>query len=166
MSDSKGKYNTKKSVYTYGNTARQLEIAEPFRQPERRGRHNEEEEKRVRKLRQKEIQRAHKVNFLYTVAVVGVLAFIFTVCVQYLELQSNVKTSSSKVASLESKLTKMEADNDMTEVEINGSIDYDAILDTAVNELGMVYPERKQVIQYDSSESEYVKQYSDIPEAK
>lgn len=166
MSNSNGRYHTKKSAYTYGNAARQLEIAEPIRQPERKGRHNEEEEKRVRKLRQKAVQRAHKVNFLYTVAVTGVLAFIFTVCVQYLQLQSNVKISSSQVASLESKLTKMTADNDMTEVEINGSIDYKAILDTAINELGMVYPDKQQVIEYNSSESEYVKQYADIPEAK
>ena len=33
---------------------------------------------------------------------------------------------------------------------------------TAVNELGMVYPSRSQVIGYDSKESEYVKQYKDI----
>ena len=36
------------------------------------------------------------------------------------------------------------------------------ISDTAVNELGMVYPNRSQVINYDSKESEYVKQYKDI----
>ena len=33
----------------------------------------------------------------------------------------------------------------------------------AVNELGMVYPERDQVITYDAGVSEYVKQYHDIP---
>ena len=31
------------------------------------------------------------------------------------------------------------------------------------NELGMVYPERDQVITYDAGVSEYVKQYHDIP---
>jgi hypothetical protein len=48
------------------------------------------------------------------------------------------------------------------ESEINAGIDYNAIYDTAVNELGMVYPSRSQVIGYDSKESEYVKQYKDI----
>jgi hypothetical protein len=33
-----------------------------------------------------------------------------------------------------------------------------------VNELGMIYPDRNQVITYDSTISEYVKQYKDIPQ--
>ena len=44
-------------------------------------------------------------------------------------------------------------------------IDYDAIYDTAVNELGMVYPAKGQVIRYAAGESEYVKQYQNIPNA-
>ena len=41
----------------------------------------------------------------------------------------------------------------------------DAIYDTAVNDLGMIYPGKGQVITYDSKESEYVKQFKDVPEA-
>ena len=52
---------------------------------------------------------------------------------------------------------------DELELEINAGIDYEQIYNTAVNELGMVYPERDQVITYDAGVSEYVKQYHDIP---
>jgi len=42
------------------------------------------------------------------------------------------------------------------------SVNLDEIREKAMNELGMVYPSRSQVIGYDSKESEYVKQYKDI----
>ena len=54
---------------------------------------------------------------------------------------------------------------DKGEEEINAGIDYNAIYDTAVNDLGMIYPGKGQVITYDSKESEYVKQFKDVPEA-
>ena len=52
-----------------------------------------------------------------------------------------------------------------TLMETEADIDYDAIYDTAVNELGMVYPAKGQVIRYAAGESEYVKQYQNIPNA-
>ena len=104
------------------------------------------------------------MNFLYTVAVLGVVALMFTICYQYLNMQASVKNSASEIAQLEQQLAKIKASNDEEEQEINASIDYDAIYNTAVNELGMIYPERNQVITYDAGVSEYVKQYQDIPE--
>lgn len=159
-------YNSDQGAYVYGNTVRKLATEMPASRPQRSDRRDEQKETRENIQRQRDIQRAHKMNFIYTVAVVGVLAFMFTLCIQYLELQAAVKNNASAVATMESKLSGLTADNDMTEVEINGSIDYDSILNTALNELGMVYPSRSQVVQYNSSESEYVKQYSAIPAAK
>lgn len=158
--------NLTSNAYVYGNTVKKLSVTMPLTEPQRRDRRDDEQEKREKRLQQKQLQRAHKVNFLYTVAVVGVVAFIFTVCIQYLELQASVKNNSTDVSKLESQLSKLTDQNDMTEVEINGSIDYDSILDTAINQLGMVYPSRKQFVEYDSKNSEYVKQYSDIPGVK
>lgn len=158
--------NVKRNVYIDGNTVRKLSVPLPVTEPQRRVKRDDEQEKRERRQQQKQLQRAHRINFLYTVAVVGVVAFIFTVCIQYLELQAAVKNNSTEVAHLESQLSKATDENDMTELQINGSIDYDAILDTAINQLGMQYPNKNQVLGYDSKESEYVRQYSDIPAAK
>ena len=63
---------------------------------------------------------------------------------------------------LQDQLDSLKAENNSYESEINSSIDYNEVYDIAVNELGMVYPSRGQVINYDSKESEYVKQYKDI----
>ena len=160
------KNNTTSETYVYGNAVKKLSVAMPVTQPQKRDKTDDEQKKSQQRQQHKEMQRVHKINFLYTVAVVGVLAFIFIVCIQYLELQSGVKSNSAEVSNLESQLSKLTDQNDMTELEANGSINYDAILNTAINELGMKYPSKNQVLDYNTKDSEYVKQYSDIPAVK
>lgn len=159
------KYDNKRKseAYVRGNTVRKLHIAEPFSNEPMSPEEYVEKRKR-RTAQEKKIRRANRMNFLYTVAVLGVVALMFTICYQYLNMQASVKNSASEIAQLEQQLAKIKSSNDEEEQEINASIDYDAIYNTAVNELGMIYPERNQVITYDAGVSEYVKQYQDIPE--
>ena len=63
------------------------------------------------------------------------------------------------------QLNSLTSQNDEREAQAEADIDYDAIYDTAVNELGMVYPAKGQGIRYAAGESEYVKQYQNIPNA-
>ena len=93
----------------------------------------------------------------------AIVITIFAICLQYLNVQSQVKTNSTAVTKLQSELNELTNSNDELELEINAGIDYEQIYNTAINELGMVYPERDQVITYDAGVSEYVKQYHDIP---
>ncbi len=60
-------------------------------------------------------------------------------------------------------MEQLKAENDATETRINTSIDLDYIYKVATEELGMVYANRDQVLLYDKTESEYVRQYEDIP---
>ena len=57
-----------------------------------------------------------------------------------------------------------QAENDALETSINTSIDLNEIYEIATKELGMVYANKDQVLLYDKTESEYVRQYEDIPE--
>ena len=43
-------------------------------------------------------------------------------------------------------------------------MDLDHIYDVATKELGMVYANKNQILLYDKTESEYVRQYEDVPE--
>ena len=61
-------------------------------------------------------------------------------------------------------MEKMKTENDALETSINSSIDLNKIYEIATKELGMVYARRDQVLLYDKTESEYVRQYEDIPE--
>ena len=117
----------------------------------------------VRKLAAAPQRRYEEYDFLYTVGVSYIVITIFAICLQYLNVQSQVKTNSTAVTRLQSELNELTNSNDELELEINAGIDYEQIYNTAVNELGMVYPERDQVITYDAGVSEYVKQYHDIP---
>ncbi len=150
--------NVSKVPYEYGSAVRQLNIAEPLKTPDESQQTQKEINREIRRQRQKQIRRNNKINLMYTVAVASVAAVVFFICYQYLNVQAAAKTNSDMIAELKEN-------NDVLESDINASIDYDAIYDTAVNELGMVYPEKKQVITYDSKESEYVKQYKDVPES-
>ncbi len=157
------RYDNKTNTYIHGNTVKRLNVAPEFTNGTVQQEEYAEQRKR-RKEQERQVKRANKMNLVYTMAVVGVVALMFTICYQYLSMQASVKNSASEIAKLEQQLVKITASNDEEEQKINASIDYDAIYNTAVNELGMVYPERNQVITYDAGESEYVKQYQDIPE--
>lgn len=154
-----------RTAYVSGNTVKKLYIQQPVQQPDV-DRESEIERKQRRNREKAQIHRANKLNFLYTVGVSAVVAVIFGICFQYLNLQTAVKNNASEIAQLEAQYNSLKNTNDTTEEEINAGINLDDIFNTAVNDLGMTYPNKGQVITYDSSESEYVKQYHPIPDAE
>lgn len=119
---------------------------------------------RTSKKQSKAVQRRSQLNFIYTIAVASVVVILFYTCYQYLNLQASVQNHKSELTQLEADLTSLKDANDDLEMSIQMSIDYDSIYDTAINDLGMVYPGRDNVIYYESGESEYVQQYGSIPE--
>jgi len=78
--------------------------------------------------------------------------------------QTGTQIVSLEGMTQEEKLEKMRTENDALETSINTSIDLNEIYEIATKELGMVYAKKDQVLLYDKTESEYVRQYEDIPE--
>jgi hypothetical protein len=68
------------------------------------------------------------------------------------------------IASLESQLTDLRADNDAKYKEIVTSVDLNYIKDVAINELGMTYASEEQVVYFSIENENFMDQYSDIPE--
>ncbi len=160
-------YAGNRSSYVGGSAARKLQTAQAVPEADRRRRQQEKEEQRKQEeLRRRQIGRANRINFLYTVAVIGVAVVLYAVCWQYLQLQTSVKANAAEISNLQSQITKLTAENDEMELQINAGIDYEQIYETAVNELGMVYPDKRQVVTFDAGISEYVKQYQDVPNAE
>ena len=85
-------------------------------------------------------------------------------CVNYLQLQSTVAARLNNIEALEKRIETIVADNDALETRINTSVDLDYVYKVATEELGMVYANKNQVRLYNRTESEYVRQYEDIPE--
>ena len=69
-----------------------------------------------------------------------------------------------EIISLESQYSELKLSNDDAYARAVSSVDLEEIRDIAINELGMVYANKDQILLYDKTESEYVRQYEDIPQ--
>lgn len=102
----------------------------------------------------------NRMMLLFTIVALSAVCFS---CINYLQLQAKVSEKADNIAKLEAKYVELKTDNDLAEVVINSTIDYNYISDVAINELGMVYAGQDQVIVYDSKKMECVKQLDNIP---
>ncbi len=164
------KYKKKNNMYVYGNAVKKAEAAPSKRYSPQIVPHKKhrpaEQDKQEERARIRRINRNNRLNLVYTLAVSGIVVVMFAICWQYLHVQAKVKENAATVHSLQKELTELTNKNDEMELDINANIDYDSLYKIATEELGMVYPERDQVITYEAGVSEYVKQYSDVPEAE
>lgn len=150
--------------YVQGSNVLQLE---PVRKEEKKTKTAKKPNLRIVKQRKpkKELYTRAQVmqnRMALTITVIALLAVCFS-CINYLKLQAEVSGRAEVISELEEQYVSLKTENDLAEVRINSSIDYDHILDVAINELGMVYAEKDQIIVYNSQEMECVKQLSEIP---
>lgn len=137
-----------------GNTARKvqtLEYPSRERQPERRERRHAEK------------SNVQYVNVLYMIFLAAASCMVLWSCVNYLQLQAETTSRVKHIASLETELEDLRKENNDNYTRIMTSVDLDHIRDVAINELGMVYAEPKQVILYDGGTDDYVRQNGSIP---
>lgn len=144
--------------YIDGNTVRKLNTAPDIRR--------EEQPYELPSRRRQEHSHTKSisgVNFgSLLVLVVAIIATVY-VCVEYLMLQTDVSQKNTEISSLQLQLETLTKDNDATYEIVNTGYDLDYIYHVAVEELGMVYPNKNTVITYQSSDDDYVRQYEDIP---
>lgn len=148
-----------RQLYVYDNTARQAEVL-PGRMPEVRP----EPEKRTSSQVRRNRRRALSIDPAYAgfLAVAAICAVL--VCVCYLKLQSDIVSRSENITALQRQLTELTEKNDTAYQAAEDSVNLEEVRNKAVNELGMVYAAQGRVVEYESPTSDYVKQYSDIPE--
>ena len=143
--------------YINGSTARPLRTTTTKPKPRKH-------ETKLTKTELRQIELERKFQRISAIAFVGFVCLMFFFSYSYLSILSESQTLSDEVVQLTSELNTITVSNDELEADIKSSIDYDEVFRVATEELGMKYPDRSQVITYDSSESEWVKQYKDIPE--
>ncbi len=148
---------TSEQNYIYGNTVRAQQTDQREDTPRR---HPLQEYTTVRRNREAALNIDLPLVVVMSVAVVCVLFIL----VNYLHIQSSISSRIYNIQQLESQLEQLKTENDALEIRINTDIDLDHVYQVATEELGMVYANRDQVILYDKTESEYVRQYENIPE--
>ena len=92
------------------------------------------------------------------------IVFVFGVFAgTYIKIQSDVTARMNQIASLESQIADLKADNDEAFKRISNSVDLDSVRNTAMNELGMFYAKESQIIYYSVGDDDYMNQFGEIP---
>lgn len=113
----------------------------------------------VRRNRKKALRMSRGyVIFLAFISIMTVL-----MCVQYLKLKETITSQMNRNEKLESELVSLRSENDALLENINSSVDWNAIKDTAINKLGMKYAEEDQIVWYNTDGRSYIRQYQDVP---
>lgn len=150
----------KNEYYIEGNAARQLNtiperVDQPMRQPKQKRPVNE----KINKNR----NRAKAFDLRYTIALTVATVFLFASCINMLTMQADITEQRRQIAVLESNLNELTDANDETSKRLESSVDLPEIYEVATAELGMVYPKTGQVVSYEASNPDYVKQFKDVP---
>lgn len=154
------RYN-QREYYIEGNAARQLQpMPERIERPERQERETRQESERVKRNR----NRAKAFDLRYTVALAVATVFLFASCVNMLTMQADITEQRRQIAALESNLNELTDTNNEISKQLESSVNLPEIYVIATGELGMVYPKSGQVVSYEASNPDYVKQFMDIPE--
>lgn len=147
----------RRETYLYGSTVRQLNAV-----PERIERPGERQRVSSRTLENR--RRVAKMNIQYVAFLVVATVATLAICIGYLKLRCEVDGRASRIGRMETQLKDAKAENDATYNRIMKSVNLEEIRRIATEELHMVYANEGQVVFYDAEESDYVRQYEDIPE--
>ncbi len=145
--------------YVYGSAARQVAPRPYNNEEEIRRRQRERRDYRKRQRTQPK-PKLDKVALLLTFIT---FASVMVVGIIYLHLQFQSTYLSKNVVRLQSEVVDMEKENTAAAMELENSVDLDAIYKKATKELGMKEATSDQVYTYESKKSTQVRQHSDIP---
>lgn len=148
-------------LYNYDSTARRLVPEEEIEERRRRRAAVRRNQRRSRARERQALRMDLPYLMMLTVATITALV----ICCAYIGVQSGISSTMRSIEQKEQELESLKSENDALQTSINTNIDLDHIYEVATNELGMVYADRSQVIHYKKTESEYVRQYEDIPGA-
>lgn len=166
-------YWEKSRTYIDGNTARELAAQAERRKEQVHQEYVEwqEEERELRKRQRqtraavmKNRERALQISPGYVFFLTAIMAVMVVVFVCYLHLQANMNKSVKNVALLETQILELKNENDAVQKKISNSVNLDTIRQKAMDELGMVYPQKEQIEYFEVDKDDYMNQYENIPE--
>ena len=141
------------NTYVDGNTVRKLQTVQK----------SDAQKRTTSSATRKNREKAMQMNMGYVVFLTAAAVVTVMVCINYLKLQAQHTSYQKTVTSMGTQLSELKLENDSEYNRIVSSVDLEHVKDVAMNELGMVFASEKQIYTYDSTESDYVKQYQDVP---
>ena len=149
-----------REAYVHGNTVRKNVqiLADPRRDPMEHLRQQEIRERR------RTIAQAERISFLYVMFLTAAAVVLVFICYQFLKMQTTMNKNVAEISSLQVQLEDMKAENDFHLARIRESVDLNAIRQTAMDKLGMKEADDSQIVNYTYDDSDYVRQYKDVPD--
>lgn len=158
--------------YVEGSTVRKLDAApyeqvSPARTPKQKPAPSTQtkHKQKVNIRKSARVDRGLAFDFKYTCFVVASVFIMVAACVTMLFWMSQIDSQQNHISNLEAQLETIQADNTAYKMSIDNMYSLEQVYDAAVNELGMVYARKGQIVYYESADEDYVKQYQDVPDA-
>ncbi len=142
--------------YVKGNNALKIDARAALQEMPSRNTLKEirSEEKRKKKMH---------MSVLYIAFLAVMLTVLGKTLVTYISLQSEITNTVDNITAYEDKLQELTLDNSDEYAKINSEINLDDVRRIAIEDLGMVYADENQIIKYTKENSDYVRQFTDIP---
>ena len=166
---------SRRPMYVDGSAARELETYEydnayeyeygtsPAKRREA-ARKRKKERLARKKAAQRNQSRASYFSAGYVICLAIAAVATLLICINYLQLNASITSKMDSIAKLQLDLEHQKAANDELRTAIDTACDLNHVYQVATQELGMVYANPNQILLYDKTESEYVRQNEDIPE--
>ncbi len=152
-----------RTSYVDGSTVRKLN-AVPERRREERVREVPAPQRQPQRQPHRKTRAFSGINLASLTVLTVATVITVLVCAQYLQLQWKVSSMEKSIVSMEKNLKALTNENNAAYATIDTQPDLGYIYKVAVNELGMVYPNKNEIITYKRQDDGYVRQYEDIPE--
>ncbi|MCR4629383.1 MAG: cell division protein FtsL [Bacillota bacterium] len=164
--------NGRRQAYVAGSAARELN---PYYEVEyENGASSAERRRAARKRKQERLARKRaaqrnqsKASYIsagYVVCLAFAAIATLLICINYLRLNASITSRMDSIAKLQLELEHQKTANDELRTAIDTACDLNHVYQVATQDLGMVYANQNQILLYDKTESEYVRQNEDIPE--
>lgn len=158
-------------TYIEGNAARRVDaMPDDWENEQKRRREQEQLEvqrrqhaRRRRAIARRNQDRALIMNRGY-VAFLTMAAIITCMTAGiYIKLQSDITIRLGRIATLETSVNTLKADNDATSKRLATSVSLADVKKQAVESLGMGYPSEDQIVYYEMEHADFMSQYGEIP---
>lgn len=159
-----------KQYRDYGNTAPKAEPvreAAPKKQevqrPDKLPQQTPKQETKTRTYAKPRID--HNIGFFSMCILLAAILVTLYTCFMYLKVQSETVVITKEIRQLESELESLQDRNEAAANEVLDAVNPDEMYRIAVQELGMVYPNKNRTVYYQSADDGYVRQFGDMPKA-
>lgn len=119
----------------------------------------EEEKRRKQKSRARQNARALRKGRTTAVMVIFAVALFGAFFLEYVNLQTSIRSHMVNIATLKEDISDMKASNSAAQSRISTATDINEIKEKALNEYGMVYANQGQIVYYDIEDEDYMSRY-------